>query len=211
MERPEPDEVVRCLATTSAKIRALATAGYERTAISKYLDIRYQHVRKVLLDSGITGGLRQPLRVKREPIIVEDGVAVARQTISWEVLLKAGFIHLGEWTVNAGGEIKLDQRAPVSPGIYAFVIEEEVVYVGLTNNGLHIRLEGYRRGHAGQRTNARVKKLILEGLAQGKRVKVLVAMPGSTEWNGLPVNVAAGMESGLIQMIRPAWNILGAK
>jgi hypothetical protein len=53
--------------------------------------------------------------------------------------------------------IQLDNRAPGKPGVYAFIVDEAVVYVGLTNNGFHAHLEGYRRGHEGQRTNARVK------------------------------------------------------
>jgi hypothetical protein len=47
------------LQTTSAKIWALAGAGYGRTEIAKLLGIRYQHVRKVLLDAGIKNGLRK--------------------------------------------------------------------------------------------------------------------------------------------------------
>jgi hypothetical protein len=55
-KRPPADDVTRSLETTSDKIRALARAGYYRTEISKLLNIRYQHVRKVLVDAGIAGG-----------------------------------------------------------------------------------------------------------------------------------------------------------
>jgi hypothetical protein len=55
-----------------------------------------------------------------------------------------------------------------------------------------------------------VKKLIGKTLSEGHQVQVLVAMPEPLEWRGLPVNAAAGLEAGLIQMIRPAWNITGA-
>ena len=40
--------------------------------------------------------------------------------------------------------------------------------------------------------------------------EVLVATPELLECNGLPVIAAAGLEAGLIQMIRPAWNIMEA-
>jgi hypothetical protein len=82
--------------------------------------------------------------------------------------------------------------------------------VGVTQNGLRGRLDGYIRGYEGQRTNARVKKLIEEALADGKRVAVLIATPHPLDWNGLPVNTAAGLEAGLIRKLRPIWNILGA-
>jgi bifunctional DNA-binding transcriptional regulator/antitoxin component of YhaV-PrlF toxin-antitoxin module/DNA-binding CsgD family transcriptional regulator len=42
-------EVVKDLSTKSAKIRALAAEGYERAEIARYLGIRYQHVRNVLV------------------------------------------------------------------------------------------------------------------------------------------------------------------
>jgi hypothetical protein len=70
MEQRQPaEDIISWLATTSAKIRALAEAGYDRTEISQVLDIRYQHVRKVLLNGGITDGLRRQVAAEREPIL----------------------------------------------------------------------------------------------------------------------------------------------
>ncbi len=37
------------------------------------------------------------------------------------------------------------------------------------------------------------------------------ARPEPQQWNGLPVNTSAGLEAGLIRLIRPEWNMLGAK
>src|SRR5436309_12043666 len=56
--------------TTSDKIRALSGAGYLRAEISKFLNVRYQHVRKVLLDSGITDGLRKNVEFERPPVTI---------------------------------------------------------------------------------------------------------------------------------------------
>jgi len=207
--RVAPETVTHGLATTSAKIRALAEAGYDRTEISKLLGIVYQHVRKVMLDAGITGGLRRQVAAEREPVLV-DAEPAPREAASWEVLLRAGFQFLGEWTKDPESAIQLDAKAPAAPGVYAFVVDDAVAYVGLTNNGLRTRLDQYRRGHEGQKTNARVNKLIGTTLAAGRRVKVLIATPDPLEWNGLPVSTAGGLEAGLIQMIRPAWNIMGA-
>jgi hypothetical protein len=61
------------LTTKSDKIRLRAGAGYDRTEINKVLDIRYQHVRNVLLQSGITGGLSRG--AEREPIEVDAAPA----------------------------------------------------------------------------------------------------------------------------------------
>ena len=43
-----------------------------------------------------------------------------------------------------------------------------------------------------------------------KNVRVLFAMPENSEWNGLPVVIAEGLEVGLIESIRPSWNKRGA-
>lgn len=45
------DKVVAGLRTKSDKIRALGRARYERGDIARYLGIRYQHVRNVLVDA----------------------------------------------------------------------------------------------------------------------------------------------------------------
>ena len=82
-------------------------------------------------------------------------------------------------------------------------------YVGLTQTGLRTRMGHYRRGHVRQKTSSRVKGLISAALKAGKQVQVLIATPEPQEWNGLPVNTAAGLEAGLIRMIRPDWNVLG--
>lgn len=47
--RSKMDTVCKGLETKSAKIRALAAAGYTRSETAKYLGIRYQHVRNVLI------------------------------------------------------------------------------------------------------------------------------------------------------------------
>jgi hypothetical protein len=207
--RPPADEITQGLHTTSDKIRALAKADYDRTEISKLLDIRYQHVRNVLLRSGIEGGLRRQVEVDREPVTV-DADPAPREDTSSKVLTDAGFLYLGEWAHDAESRIRLDAKAPTAPGVYAFVVDDIVVYVGLTLSGLKTRMEQYRRGHEGQKTSSRINHRISQTLREGKQVKVLVATPDLQEWHELPVNTAAGLEAGLIQMIRPAWNIRGA-
>jgi hypothetical protein len=206
--RRPPDEVTRGLDTTSAKIRALAKAGYDRTEISHHLGIRYQHVRKVLLDAGITTGLRRTVEVEREPVAV-DVDAERPQALPTRTLLRAGFLSIGEWIQTVDSKLTLDANPPREAGVYAFAVDDVVVYVGLTLNGLKARLDQYRVGHVGQKTNARVKQLILDTLTKGHRITILVAVPPPLEWGGLPVNTAAGLEAGLIQMMRPAWNIMG--
>jgi hypothetical protein len=209
MNRRRPaEEITQGLETTSAKIRALAQAGYDRTEIHKQLGIRYQHVRKVLLDAGIEGGLRRQANMVREPVAI-DVEATLRRPTPMDVLTSAGFRLIGDWVRDSEGALRLQAKAPAAPGVYAFVVDDSVVYVGLTLNGLKVRFDQYRAGHKGQKTSARINGLIAKALATGKQVRVLVATPDDSRWNDLPVNTAAGLEAGLIKMIGPVWNITG--
>jgi hypothetical protein len=208
--RPPAAEIIKGLTTTADKIRALAQADYDRTEISKFLGIRYQHVRNVMLRSGLTGGMRREAEAEREPVEV-DAAPAPREDTSWKVLIDAGFQFIGEWTQDPESLIGLDAKAPALPGVYAFTVDDIVVYVGLTLSGLKTRFDQYRRGHKGQRTSSRINGRIAQTLRDGNKVKVLVATPEPSEWQELPVNTAAGLEVGLIEMIRPAWNIRGAQ
>ena len=207
-ERVEADKVVGGLTTKADKIRALAKAGYRRTEIRDFLGIRYQHVRNVLLRSGIEGGL-QPGRGNNRSVVPPQPMRNQPEPISCQVLLRAGFEYSGEWEL-VDGELNLKANIPSESGVYAFVVDDFIVYIGLTQTGLRTRMSHYRRGHARQRTSARVKKLIVETLQGGQRVKILTAMPEPLIWNDLPVDTAAGLEAGLIREFRPAWNIQGA-
>jgi excinuclease UvrABC nuclease subunit len=103
----------------------------------------------------------------------------------------------------------LDCVAPGEPGVYAFVVDEVIRYIGLTQRGLRGRMAHYVRGHSRQRTSARIKGLILAALRGGSRIEILVATPEAMEWNGLPVLTAPGLEAGLIRMVQPEWNVQG--
>ncbi len=60
------DDVVAGLATKADKIRALDRAGYSRSQIAAFLNIRYQHVRNVLVDDARTGGRAAPSGMAEE-------------------------------------------------------------------------------------------------------------------------------------------------
>jgi hypothetical protein len=123
------------------------------------------------------------------------------------VLEKAGFVLVGEWLAD-GESIKLSVRPEKGPAVYAFLLDGELVYIGKTESCMQSRMNGYRNGKRDQRTNIRIRGLIVELLKAGRRIQVLAARPEPLEWNGLPVNTVPGLESGLIAMLRPAWNML---
>jgi hypothetical protein len=55
-----------------------------------------------------------------------------------------------------------------------------------------------------------VNTLIGRTLSEAPPVKVWVATPEPLAWGGLPVDTAADLEAGLIQMMRPLWTIMEA-
>lgn len=202
--RPLPQKVVEGLPTKSAKIRALAEAGFARTEIAEFLKIKYQHVRNVLVQSGI------PTTPKAS---AEKGAISAKTAIElWplERLLASGFVLVGECESRGLEAFAFSASAPPIAGVYAFAVDGLVHYVGLSRSGLQTTMGQYVYGHAKQLTRARVKCLILECLAEGRKVSLAVAHPPPLEWNGLPVEGAPGLEAGLIRLIRPPWNVQGA-
>ncbi|MCC7037529.1 MAG: GIY-YIG nuclease family protein [Alphaproteobacteria bacterium] len=204
--RPAHENITKDLTTKSAKIRALAQAGYNRTEISKILGIRYQHVRNVLVDADIKVGKKS---TSDELTITIPLAKKERKPVPSKFLLDKGFQDIGEWHLTEKRTLAMSAKAPREQGVYALILDDIIVYIGLTLNGLQTRMDQYRRGHKGQRTSARVNKLIVTSLTKGHQVKILVATPPASEWSGLPVNTAAGLEVGLIDLIRPAWNIRG--
>lgn len=56
MSAASMEVIAEGLPTKSAKIRALAAAGFARADIARFLNIRYQHVRNVLADEARASG-----------------------------------------------------------------------------------------------------------------------------------------------------------
>lgn len=68
------DEIVQGLTTKSDKIRALGRRGIPTSEIAKYLGIRYQHARNVLVDGGLASTRRQDVSVDKPALDVEKQV-----------------------------------------------------------------------------------------------------------------------------------------
>jgi hypothetical protein len=201
--RPFAD-IVAGLSTKADKIRALSRAGYERSEIAALLNVRYQNVRKALIDAGASQPKQAPAASLRMDAPKKDAPAGAH---SWEVLLQAGFIFIGEWLLGNDGVISLGATIPVDAGVYAFVVDDIVKYIGATRRGLRHRLRRLNSSFTRKNSSARLEILIAETLDSGRRVKVLVAAPQPLDWKGLPVDTSAGLEAGLVAMMRPEWNL----
>lgn len=197
-------EVVISLDTTADKIRALLREGYLRVDVARFLDIRYQHVRKVAVDAGIDQGLQRGIVV----LPASKPLPAVREETAIDMLVDAGFTLLGSWVVADSG-IRLSTSAPKDPGVYAFVVDGAVKYIGLTKMGFARRMYSYSKPGSTQRTSQRINGIISEHSRAGAVVEIYIAVPPALEWNGLPIHAAAGLEAGLIDMIQPSWNKMG--
>lgn len=127
-----------------------------------------------------------------------------------QALLDAGFVKVGEWRSN-DGDLILDTSANLNrPGaVYAFVAEGHVVYIGVAQRPLSQRLRLYSKPGPTQTTSKRLKLLLLGALDSRQIIEVVAIWPEPSEWKGLPVDTAAGIESALISSARPQWNKRG--
>ena len=186
----DPEEIVANLSTKSAKIRALAHAGYSRSDIARLLDIRYQHVRNVLVGNN------------------KENSSARRKKLTKQELLEREFVLIGRWEI-VKDSLKLVGKPAAEPGVYAFVISNEVVYIGSTVRTLRQRLYNYARPGPSQLTNQRLNQIIQDKLRKGMAVEVITAVPGGGEWSGLPVDPSVGLEMGLIKTYSLPWNKSG--
>jgi hypothetical protein len=93
-DRRRMEAITAALPTKSAKIRALAAAGYKRARIADFLNIRYQHVRNVLVSSA---------REERSPPVRVEAADDGREEASAEAM------SYGRVPVDATGQIRLPQ------------------------------------------------------------------------------------------------------
>lgn len=125
-------------------------------------------------------------------------------------LSQRGFFRIGEWTLTVARELGLQGEPPSGRGVYAFVMDGRVQYIGVASGSLAKRLRFYVKPGASQRTNLRLNAVLCEALKSGGKVEVYVAMPPDGEWNGFIVSGPEGLEAGLIRSFNLPWNLRGA-
>ena len=114
---------VRGLPTTAAKIRALAAQGRSRADIARALDIRYQHVRNVLIrDEAKARAVEasEPTKIPEKIRVAADGTVVVPAAAINALSLKQGdplFVRIAE------GELHLLTRRSVTWRVQSLVRE----------------------------------------------------------------------------------------
>ncbi|WP_309292816.1 GIY-YIG nuclease family protein [Azonexus sp.] len=126
-------------------------------------------------------------------------------------LRRMGFVKCGDWLlVSEKPKCTLTQYDSAQNVLYAFVSLDTVMYIGKTVQPLKRRMYGYENPGGTQSTNSKGNKLILEFLSKKQPVEVY-ALPdnGLLYYGGFHVNLAAGLEDSLVDVIKPVWNKVG--
>ncbi len=133
--------------------------------------------------------------------------------LSLRALRAAGFQKIGPWVPGDDGVPALSPL-DAKPGIYLFVVNGKVQYVGKADN-LHIRLGSYPRAIRAARRTRTVHNEIERLLDEGIRIDVYTLALRETkrftkERNGLPLDRLVGLEAGLIEALEPPWNLFNS-
>jgi len=132
-------------------------------------------------------------------------------------LIKVGFRASGEWVLDTAEiSVKLlpgeTNNFLHTKALYAFIHDEKILYIGKTTLSVKNRFRGYANPGSSQSTNQKVNAAIRSLLEGKKRVEILIFFTKEQLlWNGIPVNLAAGLEDGLIQLAQTKLNKIGNK
>jgi hypothetical protein len=110
-------------------------------------------------------------------------------------LQKHGFVLVTEW-VRKGEKLALKSLGWPDHGgwVYAFVVEGEVRYIGMTNRVLRSRMDDYR--HIDNEQTSRLRRHIAAELDAGRSVEIY------GQKNSSPI----ADEAKLIAACQPEWN-----
>lgn len=131
-------------------------------------------------------------------------------------LYDVGFQILGRWELNSRQKLELRltpdndstrTRLTSGPALYAFISGTDILYLGKTSLSLATRFGGYKNPGAGQQTNLKCSRHILDFIGSDRPVDVL-SLSGVTQlhWGEFELNIAAGLEDSLISELSPQWN-----
>ncbi len=127
-------------------------------------------------------------------------------------LQKLGFKHVGDFLFREGKVQFFLTSCKQERGSYAFVADQNVMYVGVTRNTLYARMNGYKNPGPSQETNKRIMpRIVKAGGVQiyflpeseiGEYVTIIRRNRFQTEIS-TDINT---LERFLISLFKPRWN-----
>lgn len=137
-------------------------------------------------------------------------------------LIKYDFEYAGTISVDLDGEVTYEIVNPKfkehDEQVYAWAINDQVVYIGMASKGIYKRLSEHRGGwRGGSTTGVRKAELIKEQSNLGDNIKVYGRKCESIEQSvnilGIDKTIKFSLitqeENMLIELFQPAWNVVG--
>jgi hypothetical protein len=131
------------------------------------------------------------------------------QMISMGKLQHIGFQKSGCWTLKSGMiDFELEENiASYSNVLYAFIVNDSVKYVGKSIKTLKQRMQQYKTPGPTQSTNIDNNANIMKELEAGKSVEIYAFIDsGLFSYGSFRLNLAEGLETSIIEDLRPEWN-----
>jgi len=132
--------------------------------------------------------------------------------LSLAKLKKSGFAKTGRLGLVENGPGVIG-AIPTEPGIYLYVLDGKVHYVGKSDKSLRRRILAYARGLGRDLPRRKVHLGILEAFKAAKHIEIytrVIADNRDFYKDGLPIEYLVGLEAGLIAEINPDWNPFNA-
>lgn len=127
------EELTKGLTTKSEKIRVLGRKGVPTAEIARFLEIRYQHARNVLVDAGLQhGGMAEEMPTLETKMIPPLKNSASPLLASWEELDSQGRLRIPQMFL---------EQAKVSPGDRLFIKSTERGFEVFTIDGAMARLK----------------------------------------------------------------------
>jgi hypothetical protein len=123
-----------------------------------------------------------------------------------------GFQHVGDFHLEEGKVRFTLNSHKDSRGAYAFVVSENVRYIGVTESTMYQRMNGYRNPGPTQETNKRINPMIIQAqhvqihfLPDSEISEFVTIIRRSDSQHQIPTDMRT-LERFLISLFRPEWN-----
>ena len=139
----------------------------------------------------------------------EELMVTQQPNVQVPTLISLGFVDVGHWEpVGDRIEFRFVSSSKDIAVLYAFCIENQVMYIGKTTRSLMQRMQNFQTPGVSQTTNVRNNSLISSAIKGGQTVKILALEDtGEFTYRGIPVSLVDGLEANLIKQISPPWNV----
>lgn len=156
---------------------------------------------------------QHPPAIAGKAALVNTPAAQASVSSTVDRLVAIGFKQAGRWLLT-NQVLRLELKPTVMHEqnvLYAFVVDNALMYIGKTTQSLIKRMQGYRSPASnveqGGSTNIKNNRNIINALAKGANVHIYVLHNLPVQHHGeFPLNLAAGLEDSLISSLTPLWN-----